>query len=166
MPNQERSALSGIATVLPEDPNQTSREVYFLLNKKKRYNIKWLTLWQDSSEIGVSIMEQAENDILTKTEYRVRDWLLCTIGIGNFCYVNQAEMARRLNIERATASRAIKKLIELNILIPGPKSGKSNTYQISPAFCFSGKIENGIKARREEIDIQKAKILDFSNIKN
>lgn len=162
MPDQELSPLHGKATVLPEDPRQTSRDVYFLLNRKKKYPVQWLTLWQDTSEIGVSIMEQAENDILTKTEYRVRDWLLGTIGIGNFCYVNQSEMARRLNIERATASRAIKRLIELNILIPGPKSGKSNTYQISPAFCFFGKIGDGIKSRKEIIEGAKAKIIDFN----
>lgn len=163
MSNQKSSQhLQGLATVLPNDPRQTARDVYFLLNKKKKYPIKWLTLWQDDSEIGVSIMEQAESDLLTKTEYRVRDWLLGTIGVGNFCYVNQSEMARRLKIERATASRAIKRLVELNILIPGPKSGKNNTYQISPAFCFIGKIEDGVKARKETIKVGKAKILDFN----
>lgn len=157
------SHLQGLASVLPKDPKQFPRDVYFLLNEKKKYPVKWLTLWQDDSEIGVSIMEQAESDLLTKTEYRVRDWLLGTIGVGNFCYVNQSEMARKLNIERATASRAIKRLIELNILIPGPKSGKNNTYQISPAFCFFGKIKDGVKERREVIKTEKAKIIDFKN---
>lgn len=163
MPNQKSVPLQGFATAWPDDPDQSPRDVYFLLNAKKKYSVKWLTLWQDDSEIGVSIMEQAENDLLTKTEYRVRDWLLGTIGIGNFCYVNQSEMARKLNIERATASRAIKRLIELDILIPGPKSGKNNTYQISPAFCFFGKIQNGIKERKNTIDNKKAKIIKFDN---
>lgn len=27
---------------------------------------------------------------------------------------------------------------ELNVLVPGPKSDRSNTYQISQAFCFLG----------------------------
>lgn len=153
--------LHGSATVLPADPEQMPRDVYFLLDRKKKCPVQWLTLWQDASEIGVSIMEQAESDVLTKTEYRVRDWLLGTIGIGNFCYVNQSEMARRLNIERATASRAIKKLIDLNILIPGPKSGKNNTYQISPAFCFFGKLTDGVKARNDIIRQEQAKILKF-----
>lgn len=163
MSDTKISPLHGTATVLPKDSAQSSREVYFLLERKKKYPVQWLTLWQDTSEIGVSIMEQAENDILTKTEYRVRDWLLGTIGIGNFCYVNQSEMARRLNIERATASRAIKRLIELNIIIPGPKSGKNNTYQISPAFCFFGKISDGIKARKEEVNNVKAKVIQFDD---
>lgn len=161
MPDSKNSPLHGSALVLPDDHDQAPQNVYFVPPTKRHYQAKWLTLWQDSSEIGVSIMEQAENDVLSKTEYRVRDWLLGTIGIGNFCYVNQSEMARKLNIERATASRAIKRLIELKILIPGPKSGRSNTYQVSPAFCFFGKIENGVKERREIIKSEKAKVLPF-----
>lgn len=165
MQNLKDTPLHGLATVWPNDSSQPPQNVYFVPPTKKDYRVKWLTLWQESSEIGVGIMEQAENDVLTKTEYRVRDWLLGTIGIGNFCYVNQAEMARRLNIERATASRAIKRLIKLNILIPGPKSGRNNTYQISPAFCFFGKIGNGVKERNKVIKNEKAKILEFSQSK-
>jgi len=95
---------------------------------------------------------------LTQTEYRVRDMLIGTIGLGNYVYVNQAELARELRIQRADASRAIKRLIELGILLQGPKSGRSNTYMVNPAFCFSGGLGNGIKARR---DIIKAKIHEF-----
>ena len=60
--------------------------------------------------------EQAEMEKpLTQTEYRVRDWLMGTIGIGNYVYVNQAEMCRRLRIDKKNASMAIKRLIELGI---------------------------------------------------
>lgn len=156
--------LRGRATVWPEDSEQAPQTVYFQPPKSRKYDSRWLLLWQEPSEIGASIMEQAENDQLTQTEYRVRDWLLGTIGIGNFVYVNQSEMARRLKIERATASRAIKRLIELGILIKGPKSGRSCTYMVSPAFCFSGGLGAGIKARREAIKEGKAKILPFAAV--
>ena len=76
--------------------------------------------------------EQAEMEKpLTQTEYRVRDWLMGTIGIGNYVYVNQAEMCRRLRIDKKNASMAIKRLIELGILLRGPKSGRNNTYMVS-----------------------------------
>ena len=158
----EEAYLKGRATVWPETEEQPPQTVYFQPPKKKNYSARWLLLWQDGSDIGVSMTEQAEMEKpLTQTEYRVRDWLMGTIGIGNYVHINQAEMSRRLRIERATASRAIKRLIDLGILIQGPKSGKSNTYMVSPAFCFSGGLGNGVKQRQDAIQEGKAKILQF-----
>lgn len=154
--------LKGRATVWPEDDAQAPQTVYFQPPKNRKYGTRWLLLWQDGSDIGVSMTEQAEMEKpLTQTEYRVRDWIMGTIGIGNYVHVNQAEMARRLRIERATASRAIKRLIELQILIEGPKSGKSNTYMVNPAFCFSGGLGHGIQKRKETIREGKAKVIQF-----
>ena len=162
----EQAYLKGKASVWPEDEEQTPQTVYFVPpHPKKRYPERWLLLWQDGSDIGVSMTEQAEENVLTQTEYRVRDWLMGTIGIGNYVYVNQAEMARRLRIERATASRAIKRLIELGILLRGPKSGRSNTYMVSPAFCFAGALGEGIKQRKVVIEEGKrAKIFRLSKV--
>ena len=158
--------LKGRATVWPEDDEQSPQTVYFQPPKKRTYNARWLLLWQDGSDIGVSMMEQALMEKpLTQTEYRVRDYLLGTIGIGNYVYVNQAEVARELRLLRHKVCLAIKRLIELEILIQGPKSGRSNTYMVNPAFCFSGGLGNGIKKRKEAIQEGKAKRIQFqSNI--
>ena len=160
----EEKYIKGKASVWPEEDGQTPQTVYFQPPKNKKYPARWLLLWQDGSDIGVSMTEQAEMERpLTQTEYRVRDWLMGTIGIGNYVHVNQAEMARRLRIDKKNASMAIKRLIELGILIQGPKSGRSNTYMVSPAFCFSGGIENGIKSRKETIKQYKAKVIKFND---
>lgn len=155
--------LKGRASVWPEEKDQAPQIVYFQPPKNRNYDVKWLLLWQNDSDIGVSMTEQAEMECpLTQTEYRVRDWIMGTIGIGNYVYINQSEMARRLRIQRADASRAIKRLIELGILIQGPKSGRNNTYMVSPAFCFNGGLDVGIKERKRVIENEKkAKILKF-----
>ena len=165
MAELEREYLKGQATAWPEDETQNPMTVYFVPPKKKKYNERWLLLWQGETGIGVSMTEQAEMEKpLTQTEYRVRDWLMGTIGIGNYVYVNQAEMCRRLRIDKKNASTAIKRLIDLGILIRGPKSGRSNTYMVSPAFCFSGALGNGIKERNATIEEgKKAKIYKFSD---
>lgn len=153
----------GQATVWPKNEKQPPFQAYFTPPKKKNYPIRWLTVWQDESEIGASIVEQAKSATMTLTDYRVRDFLMGTIGIGNYVFVNQAEVARELSIHKVTVCESIKRLCEMGILIKGPKSGRSNTYMVSPAFCFSGKIENGIKARKETIQNHKAKVIPFSN---
>lgn len=155
--------LKGKATVWPEDDGQTPQTVYFQPPKNRKYDTRWLLLWQDGSDIGVGIVEQAKLEKpLTQTEYRVRDYLMGTIGLGNYVYVNQAEVARELNVHRISVVNAIKRLIELGILIQGPKSGRSNTYMVNPAFCFSGGLGNGIQKRKEAIENGKtAKVLRF-----
>lgn len=152
----------GLATVWPKDEETAPLQAYFNPPKEKRYPVQWLSLWQDV-DTGVTMTEQAEMlKPLTQTEYRVRDWIMGTIGIGNYVYVNQAEMARRLRIDRKNASMAIKRLIEEGILLQGPKSGKSNTYMVSPAFCFKGSLVEGqqqvVKAAKEH---KKAKVIQF-----
>ena len=154
--------LKGKATAWPDDAEQSPQTVYFEPPRKKSYSARWLLLWQNPSDIGVSIVEQAKLEKpLTQTEYRVRDYLLGTIGLGNYVYVNQAEVARELRLLRHKVCMAIKRLVELKILIKGPKNGKSNTYMVNPAFCFSGGLGNGIQQRKEAIKQGKAKRIQF-----
>ena len=152
----------GKATIWPEDPEQPPVRAYVQPAKNHNYNARWLVVWQDGSEIGVSMAEQAQMEKpLTQTEYRVRDYLMGTIGLGNFVYVNQAEVARKLNVRRASVCEAIKRLISLQILLQGPKSGKSNAYMVNPAFCFAGKLGVGVQQRKEAIKQGKAKVIQF-----
>lgn len=158
----KNNILHGFASVFPEDESQSPQTVYFVPPRIKKYPVNWLLLWQTSSDIGVSLMEQACSEKpLTQVEYRVRDYLLGTIGIGNMVYVNQAEIARHLNIRAASVCNAIKELVRRKIVILGPKSGKNNTYMISPAFCFSGSLQNGINFRKQTIKNEKSKIIYF-----
>lgn len=147
---------AGPATLFPEK-KQKPVPVYVVDGRPKRkYNATWLLLWTD--ETGAGIVEQSEMEKpLTQTEYRVRDWILGTIGIGNMAFINQAEMSRRLRVARPHISKAIKRLIELQILIPGPKSGRSNSYKINENFCFYGNINDGVNARKKQ-----GKILQFT----
>ena len=160
----EKAYLKGEASCWPlDDPSQPPQTVYFVPPKNKKYPARWLLLWQDPSEIGVSMVEQAKMEKpLTQTEYRVRDYLMGTIGIGNCVYVNQAEVARELNLRRPKVCEAIQRLVALGILLKGPKSGRSNTYTVSPAFCFAGSLRAGIEKRKELIkETKKAKVIKF-----
>lgn len=148
MDDKDNKYVKGLATVWPEDSAQAPITAYFTPPPKRKYTARWLLLWQD--ETGASIVEQAMMDKpLTQTEYRVRDWIIGTIGIGNYVLVNHAECGRALRVARPNVSSAIKRLIELQILLPGPKSGRSNTYMVNPSFCFAGGLGSGIKARND-----------------
>ena len=149
----------GPAVLLPES-GDAPLDVYLVPPKKRSYPVRWLLLWQDPSAIGVSIKEQAMNSSMTLTDYRVRDYLLADLGIGNMCYVNQAELARLLKVRKATVCESLKRLVELGILIRGPKTGRNVPFMVSPAFCFSGGLGAGVQARKAEIR-EKAKVIPF-----
>ena len=157
--------LSGLATAFPEDSGQLPQVVYFQPPKKKIYHSRWLLLWQDETTIGISIMEQAKSNEMTLSDYRVRDYLLATIGIGNMVMINQREIGRELKLDKSTIFRSIKRLESFGILTRGPKNGKACTFMISPAFCFSGSLKDGIKARKDTIENCKAKVIEFNNNK-
>lgn len=162
----QNKPLSGFATAFPEDSDQSPQTVYFQPPKKKSYCSRWVLVWQDETDVGISIMEQAKSNEMTLSDYRVRDYLLGTIGIGNMVMVNQREIGRELGLDKSTVFRSIKRLESFGILTRGPKNGKACTFMISPAFCFSGNLNNGIKARKNEIATRKANIIEFNNSNN
>lgn len=163
MPNPE-DIPEGPVTIWPDNPKIAPFEAYLhpASKPKHNYNIKWAVIWLENSEIGAGILEQAKLEEMTLSDYRVRDYLIGTIGIGNYVLVNKSEIGRELNLHRVTVCESIKRLCNLAILIEGPKNGRSSTYMISPAFCFSGGLGNGIKARTEIIKSTKAKLIDFN----
>ena len=48
-------------------------------------------------ESGVSLFEQSVANKLNLTDYRVRDYIFCRIGIGNYVHVNQSDAAKTEN---------------------------------------------------------------------
>lgn len=126
--------------------------VYLTKPKTKKYDARWLLLWQDeATETGVSMIEQAIDNRLTLTDYRVRDYMLCKVDMVNFVHFNQSEAGRVLGIDQAHISRSVKKLVDMGIVLEGPKAGKFRTYQINPALAFRGGLSNGINARQHII---------------
>ena len=124
--------------------------VYLTRPKKKDYNAKWLLLWQEhAGGTGLSMKEQAADKRLNLTDFCVRDYMLCMVGIGNYVHFSHTEAAGYLGIARPNVSASVKKLVELGIVLEGPSTGRFKTYQINPALAFSGSLGKGIQARKE-----------------
>ena len=159
MPKLELEEISGQGTFWPEKDGKPPVSV-FITPKNRNYNVEWIPLWQ-GVETGVSLMEQAIDCKMTLTDYRVRDVLLGSIHIGNWAIVNQAEIARRLRIDRADVSKAIKHLIEFGIVIKGDRMGRNHQYMIAPGFAFKGALPEGQQLVKKAAKEHKAKVLQF-----
>jgi hypothetical protein len=154
---------SGYGVFLPNEEEKPPIHMNVIpLEKQRKYSGRaWFYVHQDVTT-GVSLMEQAEFEKpLTQTEYRVRDMLLGSMGLGNWAIVNQSEIARRIRVQRADVSRAIKTLIERGIVIQGEKMGRNIQYMISPAFCFKGSMDEGQKLLRKSEKQHKAKVIQL-----
>lgn len=147
----------GIKGTLFDHDSDAALPVYLAKPKNRTYNARWGIMFltddtdENYEESGVSLFEQSVAGQLNLTDYRVRDYVFCRLGIGNFVHFNQSEASRKLGIAQPHISKSIKKLVQLGILLEGPKNGKFCTYQVNPAVIYAGGLGNGIKARADII---------------
>ncbi len=152
---EDKHSLSGTG-FLYFDEDETGIPQRVLIDpaksKKKKCGVGWIPLWTEASGIGVSLMELAQNDSLTRTDYRILCWILSQIHHNNLLFLCHTHIAEDLKIQRANVSAAIKRLCQIGVLQKtGTKSGKINGYVLSPAFGFRGSLGEGAKLRRQEI---------------
>lgn len=135
----------------------------FLHQKKKKYSQEWLSLWMQPSDVGVSLMELARNDTLTRTDYRILCWVLSHVRLGNELLLCHSHIAEDLNMKRSNVSASVKRLCNIGVLLKtGEKMGRVNNYRLSPALAYRGSLSEGVKERNLTIK-QRAKIIPFSS---
>jgi biotin operon repressor len=79
-------------------------------------------------------------------EHRVLWMLFSHLDFENHLAINQAEIARELGMQRQHVQRAIKRLMELEVLVEGKKNGQNRTYKLNPEFGWKGSGDNHRKA--------------------
>jgi hypothetical protein len=72
--------------------------------------------------------------------------VLARLDYENLLVLNQAELARELELKPPNVNRAIKRLIDLGFLIEGPRIGVSRSYRLSPHFGWKGSAKGHVKA--------------------
>jgi biotin operon repressor len=83
-------------------------------------------------------------------EHRVLWMLFSHLDFENHLAINQAEIARELGMQRQHVQRAIKRLMELEVLIEGKKNGQNRTYQLNPTFGWKGSAKNHLAALKAQ----------------
>lgn len=64
----------------------------------------------------------------------------------NYIKISQAKLGEELGMARQHISQAIKKLVQENILLEGPKVGRAVTYRLNPHVGWRGKSHEHHKA--------------------
>ena len=63
----------------------------------------------------------------------------------NKVVVNQAEMGRQMGLTRQNVHIALKQLLEVGLILEGPKEKRSRTYSLNPEVVFRGSAKEHAK---------------------
>lgn len=76
----------------------------------------------------------------------VLDFLMGRLTFENYIVVPQSEVAAELEMHKQNVSRAIKVLVDREILEEGPKLGRTRSYKLNPHYGWKGSVVDLRKA--------------------
>lgn len=84
-------------------------------------------------------------------DYRVLLAMMAKLDFDNLLVVNQAELADELEMQKPNINRSIKRLVELGVMVEGPRIGVHRSYRLNPKFGWKGSAQGHQKALRERM---------------
>lgn len=104
-------------------------------------------------------MNQAALEIiateLSHEQTRVLMILLSELDYENYIQVAQVDIAAKLKMQKTNVSRAMKNLMQMDVILEGPRIGRSKTYRLNPKFGWKGTVTNHKKALRHGLSVIK-----------
>ncbi|KAA0068222.1 hypothetical protein CIW52_34980 [Mycolicibacterium sp. P9-64] len=104
----------------------------------------WMAMYQEA-------MDWMADAKLSYEEYRVLMKLFAKLDFENYIRVTQTKIAEDLGMKQGNVARAIKGLLEQDIIRKGPKVGNSNTYRLNPMIGHKGQAINKTKKEYEHL---------------
>ena len=114
--------------------------------KKNPYSKGWIMNSQEALELLATDRE------LTGENYRVLLFLLSRLDFENWIQVTQSEIKEKLHMKKQNVSRAISLLEKKEIILKGPKVGRSYAFRLNPYFGWKGDVKNLNDYRKKRDD--------------
>ena len=114
---------------------------------RPRLTERWFMAFQDAFE------EIAKDPELTLEPKNVLFYLYSKLDFENFIQQSQADIAEGLGIKKQQVSRAMKMLIAKQIILEGPKVGRSKCYRLNPNYGWKGKVKTLQELRKEQFKV-------------
>ena len=112
--------------------------------KKDPYAKGWIMSSQEALEL------LAKDKELTGETLRVLLFLMAHLDFENWIQITQSEIAKNLSLQKQNVSRAIIALEKKEIILRGPKIGKSYAFRLNPDFGWKGKVKNLDEFRKKK----------------
>ena len=124
--------MQGCMVWIPQRPKLTER---------------WFMAFQDAFE------ELAKDREITNEPRRVLDYMFSKLDFENFIQLSQKEITEELRMHKSQVSEAIKLLVRKQIILEGPKVGRSKCYRLNPNYGWKGKVKNLEEERKKHIHL-------------
>ena len=111
--------------------------------KRSPYGKGWVMNSQEALEIVAK-----DKDIKGET-YRVLFFICARLDFENWVQISVTEIANELDLKQPSVSRAMKVLETKEIILRGPKVGRSYAFMLNPDFGWKGKVKNLDDYRKE-----------------
>ena len=109
-------------------------EIQYIIARRNRNNLGkgWTALFQDG-------MKWIRQQNLTGEQWDVLSYFFEIMDYNNWARVKRAEGAKEVGISGPHFSRAVRKLIESDIIQEGPTVGRNKTYRLNPRIAHKGR---------------------------
>ena len=114
--------------------------------KRNPYGKGWVMNSQEALEIVAK-----DKDIKGET-YRVLFFICARLDFENWVQLSITEIGNELDLKQQSVSRAMKVLEEKEIILRGPKVGRSYAFMLNPEFGWKGKVKNLDDYRKQRED--------------
>ena len=118
--------------------------------KKNPYEKGWVMNSQEALEIVAK-----DRDIKGET-YRVLFFICARLDFENWVQISITDIANELGLKQPHVSRAFKVLEEKEIILRGPKVGRSFAFRLNPEFGWKGKVKHLDDYRQSDQDLTNA----------
>ena len=91
--------------------------------------------WAATVMSGMEWMCQQD---ITGEQWRVWAFLMSRLDFDNWLRIKQKDICETVGLKQANVSRALSRLVELDIIAKGPMAGRYNTYRLNPRIAHRG----------------------------
>ncbi len=103
---------------------------------RPRLTERWFMAFQDT------FIEIAKDPDMTGETMKILMYLFGKLDFENFIQQSQMDIAEGLGMHKQHVSRAMKLLASKQIILEGPKVGRSKCYRLNPHYGWKGKVKN------------------------
>ena len=104
--------------------------------KRNPYSKGWVMNSQEALELI------AQDKEITGRIHRVLWLLVAHLDFENWIQLSQREICKKLDMKKQDVSSAVKLLEEKEIIIRGPKVGRSYSFRLNPMLGWKGNVKN------------------------
>ena len=116
--------------------------------KRNPYGKGWVMNSQDAA-----ILLAKDKDIKGET-HRVLWLIIGILDFENWVQLSVTEIAKELKMHRPDVSKAMKVLETKEIILRGPKVGRSYAFMLNPEFGWKGQVKNLDEYRKERDQLE------------